>query len=133
MITSDMLARQITLLDSLPATLTPLLRYSYKLFCALKEAISFGIKQIQTLLIKHPVLGTRSLRPLTPASLLSSLLLITYVQATCFHAITHSFAQRESSILPVFSCFCTLSIATGVGTPSTSVEVEWLRLGKSRR
>jgi len=53
MITYIMLARQITLLDSLSAKLTPLLRYSCRLFVAPKKVNSFGIKQIQTLSAKY--------------------------------------------------------------------------------
>jgi hypothetical protein len=49
MITSVMLARQISLLDTLPITLTPLLRYSCKLFVAPKNIKSFAIKQIRIL------------------------------------------------------------------------------------
>src|SRR6266849_2041619 len=61
MITFAMLARQIILSEPSPTDLTPLLRYSCKLFLALslegfapKKVNSFGIKQIQTLSAKHP-------------------------------------------------------------------------------
>jgi hypothetical protein len=53
MIISVMLARQIPLLDPLPITLTPLFRYSCKLFVAPKKVKSFRIKQIQTLPPKY--------------------------------------------------------------------------------
>jgi hypothetical protein len=39
---------------------------------------------------------------------------ITYIQAPCFHAITHSFAQRQSATSPAFNSFRTLSVTTGV-------------------
>jgi len=48
--------------------------------------------------------------------------LITSLQPLQFQAITHSFAQRRSAILPVLNSFRTLSIATGVvpsGSPTT--------------
>lgn len=122
MITSVMLAWQPTFLAFLPGTLTPLLRYSYKPFVVPEKVISFGIREIRTLLIKHPGLESATLGSLTPPSLLSSLLFITYVQALCFQAITHSFAQRASSILPVFSSLCTLSIVTGVVPPITLLQ-----------
>ena len=98
MITSDMLARQITLLDSLPATLTRLLRYSYKLFCALKEAISFGIKQIQTLLTEHSV---------------------GYPQPSPLHACQSAkfFAAYHIHATPVFSCNYALFRTTGILYP----------------
>ena len=38
----------------------------------------------------------------------------TYIQIPRFHAITHSFAQRESAISPAFNNFRTLSVTTGV-------------------
>ena len=57
LVTSAMLARQVTLLDPLSTTLTPLLRYSYKLFVALEKVNSFVIKQIRTLCAKHPEYG----------------------------------------------------------------------------
>ena len=53
MIISVMLARQISLLDPLLATLTPLLRYSCRLFVAPKNIKSFAIKQIRTLRAKY--------------------------------------------------------------------------------
>jgi hypothetical protein len=59
MITFVMLARQISLLPPLPTALTPLLRYSYKLFVAPKKVNSFVIKQIQTLSAKHPGWGVQ--------------------------------------------------------------------------
>src|SRR5216684_1330643 len=49
-ITYVMLARQIILPRPSSTKLTPLLRYSCKLFVAPKKVNSFGIKQIQTLL-----------------------------------------------------------------------------------
>src|ERR1700720_4023801 len=58
MVLSTMLARQATLLDPLPTTLTPLLRYSCKLFVARANVKSFAIKQIRTLCAKHPGWGT---------------------------------------------------------------------------
>jgi hypothetical protein len=39
---------------------------------------------------------------------------ITSLQLQHYHGITHSFAQRQPSIPPIFSSFRTLSIATGV-------------------
>jgi len=53
MIISVMLARQIPLPDPLSITLTPLLRYSCKLFVAPKKLKSFAIKQIRTLCAKY--------------------------------------------------------------------------------
>jgi hypothetical protein len=58
MITSVMLARQITLHRPLRTELTPLLRYSCELFVAAKKVNSFGIKQIQALSAKHPGWGS---------------------------------------------------------------------------
>jgi len=49
----------------------------------------------------------------------TSLLPITSLQTQRFHAITHSFVQRRSAILPVLNGFRTLSIATGVCLEST--------------
>jgi hypothetical protein len=57
MIISVMLARQVTLLDPLRATLTPLFRYSCKLFIALAKVKSFAIKQIHTLSAKYRGVG----------------------------------------------------------------------------
>src|SRR5216683_1727907 len=61
MITYVMLSRQIILPRPSPTKLTPLLRYSCKLFPALslegfapENVNSFGIKQIQALSAKHP-------------------------------------------------------------------------------
>jgi hypothetical protein len=59
MITSVMLARQISLLSPLQTKLTPFLRYSYKLFVAPKKVNSFAIKQVQTLSAKHPGWGVQ--------------------------------------------------------------------------
>ena len=53
-------------------------------------------------------------------NLLSSLLFITYMQTPHFHAIAHSFAQREAYIYPVVNNLRTLSIAIGVVPPSVS-------------
>jgi hypothetical protein len=98
MTTSDVLARQITLLDSLPTTLTPLLRYSYKLFVVPKKAISFRIKQIQTLLTKHPV---------------------GYPQPSPLHACQSAkfFAAYHIHATPVFSCYYALFRTTGILYP----------------
>jgi hypothetical protein len=57
MVTSPMLARQTSLRNHLPSTLTPLLRYSCKLFVAPENLNSFAINQIQTLCAKHPGYG----------------------------------------------------------------------------
>jgi len=46
--------------------------------------------------------------PLTP------LLFITSIQPQYFHAITHSFAQRQSTIPPNINSFRTLPVTTGV-------------------
>jgi hypothetical protein len=53
MIISVMLARQITLPRPFPTKLTPLFRYSCRLFVALKKVNPFGIKQIRTLFAKY--------------------------------------------------------------------------------
>lgn len=53
MITSVMLARQIILPLPCPNRLTPLLRYSCRLFVAPQNVNSFGINQIQTLSAKY--------------------------------------------------------------------------------
>src|SRR5258706_2860829 len=42
---------------------------------------------------------------------------ITSLQPQRFHAITHSFAQRESAIPPISNSFRTLLMLTGGGTP----------------
>jgi hypothetical protein len=52
-----MVARQVTLLDPLPTTLTPLFRYSCELFVAPKKVKSFGIKQIPHSFCKIPGVG----------------------------------------------------------------------------
>ena len=39
---------------------------------------------------------------------------ITSVQPQHYHVLTHSFAQRQPAISPIFNSFRTLSIATGV-------------------
>src|SRR5713226_5727422 len=128
MIISVMLARQTTSLRILPARLSSLHSVNWSLLALFFGSSPFRISSLQPLFAKHPGWGTPNLAALAFGNLPSSLLLITYMQAPCFHAITHSFARRESSILPVFSSFCTLAIATGVGTPSTSAEAGWLRL-----
>ncbi len=51
---------------------------------------------------------------------------ITSLQAQCFHALTHSLAQRRTAISFTDNMFRTLSIATGVVPPS-------LRSHSSRR
>src|ERR1700726_1965868 len=49
----------------------------------------------------------------------SPFLPITSVQALHYQWITHSFAQQQRAIPSVLNSFRTLSIATGVGTPSS--------------
>ncbi|MCU1239445.1 MAG: hypothetical protein JWO71_171 [Candidatus Acidoferrum typicum] len=49
----------------------------------------------------------------------SPFLLITSLQTQQFHAITHSFAQRDSSIFPIFNTLRTLLMSTGVVPPPT--------------
>src|SRR6266446_3867746 len=48
---------------------------------------------------------------------LSSFLLITSLEPQQFHAVTHSFAQRESTIPSIFSGLRTLLMSIGGGTP----------------
>jgi hypothetical protein len=52
--------------------------------------------------------------PFTMRPPLTPLLLITYIQPPYFQAITHSFAQRQSTIPPNINSFRTLPVATGV-------------------
>src|SRR5258708_14717494 len=47
----------------------------------------------------------------------SPFLPITSPQPQHYHGITHSFAQRQPSIPPIFNSFRTLSVATGVVPP----------------
>src|SRR6266852_73478 len=96
MITSVMLARQIILPRPFPTKLTPLLRYSCKLFVAPKKVNSFAIKQIQTLSAKHPGWGylARLLRLCTTIThrfftpLFSSTYKSLFSQLPCFHIYT---------------------------------------------
>ena len=55
-----MLAPRITLIDPLPSTLTPLLRYACSLLATPKRLTPFRIKHIQPLLQKHGGGGYRS-------------------------------------------------------------------------
>jgi hypothetical protein len=108
-----MLARPITSLRSLPARVSSLHSANCSLLTLFFGSSPFRISNLQPLFAKHPGWGNPSPCALTSACLPSSLLLITYMQAPHFHAITHSFARRESSIHPVFNSFRTLSIAIG--------------------
>src|SRR5260221_1053289 len=47
----------------------------------------------------------------------SPFLPITSLQPQHYHGITHSFAQRQPSIPPIFNSFRTLSVASGVVPP----------------
>ena len=91
-----MLSRQIIFSRSPQTTLTPLLRYCYKLFVAPKKVNPFGIKQIQTLSAKYPGWGylARLLRLCTiiPHRFFTPLFSSTYKslfsQLPCFHIYT---------------------------------------------
>ena len=61
---------------------------------------------------------------------------ITSLQTSHFHAITHSFAQRRTTIWPILNGFRTLSIATGVvpparGNPSRSTSTSTACRGRT--
>jgi hypothetical protein len=70
----------------------------------------------------HPIPGREGDKSL---NLLRSLLLITYMQATYFHALARSLAHREAHIYPVVNNLRTLSIATGGGAPLAPYLLDW--------
>jgi hypothetical protein len=87
-----MLPRQITLPQLLRSAVTPLLRYSCKLFVAPQKVNSFGIKQIQTLSAKHPGVGV-------PHTVCLGLLRrdARLLSALCFHGLTNCFSRNPFS------------------------------------
>jgi hypothetical protein len=100
MVTSAMLARQIIPLDPLPTTLTPLLRYSCKLFVALAKVKSFAIKQIRTLCAKYRGWGLPLRHIGNSWSQPFSFLAITDSQLTRF--------QQVAASSRLFALFCDL-------------------------
>ena len=100
MILYAMLARQITLPRPFPTKLTPLLRYSCRLFVVLKKVNPFGIKQIRTLLAKYRGWGyPRTPRfqnqPPAPSSLHQ-------LHALCVSATRHSSLATRHFLLSPF-------------------------------
>jgi hypothetical protein len=92
MVISAMLARQITLLDPLPSTLSPLLRYSCKLFVALPNAKSFAINQFRTLYAKYRGWGYLSDSSALSAS--QRYHLPVFFPPLCFHNLTNPFSRK---------------------------------------
>jgi hypothetical protein len=86
-----MLARQITLPRPFPTKLTPLFRYSCRLFVVLKKVNPFGIKQIRTLFAKYRGVGV-----LTHASLSDS------ATPTLVSAPTPRSLRLRHSFTPIF-------------------------------
>ncbi len=120
MLTSVMLARQITLPHPpnqansfAPALLPPLSSlFAAPLLCFQQLAASFR---------KTPGVGVRArksrhshFQPFPRSGAATPFLPITSLQTQQFHAITHSFAQRQPNISIVSNTLRTLSIATGV-------------------
>ena len=114
MISSRMLLGQTTSSLRAPAKLSSLHSSNCSLFVLSFRSSPFRISNLEPLFAKHPGGGTPNLCALAWQNLLSSLLLITYMQAPYFHALAHSFAQREACIYPVANNLRTLSIAIGV-------------------
>jgi hypothetical protein len=102
MVISAMLARQITLHNPLPSTLTALLRYSCKLFVAPQKLKSFAIKQIRTLCAKY-----RGWVPLRHVGRRVShfRLTIKNSQLTRFQQLAASFISLGSLSRPPILCF----------------------------
>ncbi len=120
MITSVMLARQITLPNPpnrsnsfAPTFLQPLgFLFATSVVCFQQLAASFR---------KTPGVGVRArksrhshFQPFPRSGAATPFLPITSLQTQQFHAITHSFAQRQPNISIVSNALRTLSIATGV-------------------
>ena len=93
MITSLMLVRQIPLLEPFPIRLTPLLRYSCKLFVALAKVKFFAIKQIHALCAKYRGVGYIRTKPSCRISNLQALA----SQAVCI-GVTPWPAPRRSTL-----------------------------------
>jgi hypothetical protein len=127
-----MLVRQTILLDAPQIALTPLLRYSCKLFVALAKVKAFGISQIRTLLPEHPggvyLAKNRPAESATyklffPDLLANELPLLCFQEVTncslqlvvlsplCFHTLTNCFSRKPL-------VFTTMRIARGVGVRS---------------
>jgi hypothetical protein len=109
MITSVMLARQMSLPRPLATKLTPFLRYSCRLFVAPKKVNSFVIKQIQTLSQKYPGWGylrasPKTLHPYVSTHFIDFLLL-------CFYRLTNPFSRnsRVFTSIQIGECFFVLA------------------------
>jgi len=128
MITSVMLPRQIPLLDTpnqsnsfIPTLLQPLCsRFPTPVVCFQQLTASFH---------KTPGWGVSAkksphshFRTFPPSDAATPFLPIISLQTQQFHAVTHSFAQRQPNISIAFSPLRTLSIATGVAPPRPSGE-----------
>jgi hypothetical protein len=119
MITFVMLARQIILLSTLPAKLTPLLRYSCRLFVALKDVNFFGIKQIHTLSQERPGWGVplRSLGGLCacPSGRRASALSLLFVFfALCFQGVTNCFSGNSFPFTNICVALCVFPLRTKI-------------------
>ena len=88
-----------------PLSVAPLFSYSYELL--FPQPLSFDIN------LNPQGCGSQPSRVHThnPAN---PLFPITSLQDKRFHEVTHSFAQRRTTIYPILNSFRTLSIATGV-------------------
>ena len=131
MITSVMLPRQIPL-PSLPsppnqanAFISTLLQPLYSLFAT----SSLCFQQLAASFHKTPGWGVSAkksrhshFQAFPPSDAATPFLPIISLQTQQFHAVTHSFAQRQPNISIAFSPLRTLSIATGVAPPRPSGE-----------
>jgi hypothetical protein len=128
MITYAMLPRQATFLDPLSITLTPLLRYSCKLFVAPENPNSFAIKQFQTLDANCPGYGIRRSSWRTPGvwgtvsltrCLCASVAIDFY--RLCFHRVTNPFSRKP------FVCTSIQNPGGGGGTTLRPCDVSTFR------
>lgn len=92
MITSSMLARQITALRALAEELTPSLRYSCGLFGSPKKLNPHKISNFQTLFAKHPGCGVSLRHPCVLC--VSAISLLVDFLTLCFHNLTNPFSRN---------------------------------------
>jgi hypothetical protein len=100
MIICLMLARQVTILDSLPTKLTPLLRYSCKLLVALAKVKSFAIKQIRTLCAKYRGWGVSV--PFDVRTFKTFRRSDAFLSALCFHDVTNPFSRLPAHLVLMY-------------------------------